>query len=134
VPAVARVTPVGGSAPVAAIREEARLAVEATSLRSVARAIGMSPMGLKHFLEGRSPYSATTRKLNAWYVAHRAQRPGFDASAARAALVVLTDGIPEQRRPRAEAVILQDVWAMHGEAGTRPPAWLVELRGELGGE
>ncbi|HEX8831800.1 MAG TPA: hypothetical protein VF705_11570, partial [Longimicrobium sp.] len=53
---------------VEAIREAARLATEASSLRAVARAVGMSPMGLRHFLDGRRPYTVTLRKLTMWYV------------------------------------------------------------------
>jgi AcrR family transcriptional regulator len=113
--------------PVEAIRQAARLAVEATSLRSVARAVGMSPMGLKHFLEGRRPYSATLRKLNVWYVAHALEQQGFSEDAARAALALLLDGIPETGRDAAAAAVLDDLLRTHRHFGSRPPAWLVAL-------
>lgn len=114
--------------PVDAIRQAARLATEATSLRAVARAVGMSPMGLKHFLEGRRPYSATLRKLNVWFVQHSAQQTGFTEAAARAALAILLDGIPDAGRDRAAAMVLDDLWRTHREFGSRPPAWLTALR------
>jgi hypothetical protein len=98
----------------------------------VARAIGMSPMGLKHFVEGTQPYSATFRKLTAWYVVYRAESGGFDADTVRGALVVLTDGIPETRRGHAARVLLGEIAKLHDELGTRPPEWLGTLRGETG--
>lgn len=117
----------GSGIPVGAIREAARLAVEATSLRSVARAVRLSPMGLKNFLEGREPYSATRRKLNAWFVEHAAGRPEYAESAARASLAVLTEGIPAAGRDAVAARILQVVREGHGRSGTPPPAWLDAL-------
>ena len=116
--------------PVEAIRQAARLATEATSLRAVARAVGMSPMGLKHFLDGRRPYSATLRKLNVWFVSHaQEQQLGFPEEAARAALALLVDGIPESGRDEAASAVVEDLWRMHRQFGSRPPAWLTALRG-----
>ena len=114
--------------PIEAIRQAARLATEATSLRAVARAVGMSPMGLKHFLEGRRPYSATLRKLNVWFVAHSVEQLGFGEDAARAALAVLLDGIPEEGRDEATRTVLDDLWRTHRHFSSRPPQWLVALR------
>jgi transcriptional regulator with XRE-family HTH domain len=51
----------------AALRNAAALEVEATSLRSVAREIGMSPTGLKKFLNGTMPYAPTLRRLRRWH-------------------------------------------------------------------
>lgn len=45
-------------------RESARF-----SLRRVAREVGMSPNGLRHFLEGAAPRSATRVKLECWLAA-----------------------------------------------------------------
>ena len=107
-----------------AIREAARLAVEARSLRAVARAIGMSPMGLKHFLSGTRPYRATERKLIAWYMVYQAESSGFPVDAARRSLEVLTEGIPADRRGRAQGGLLHHVRDVHEDLGTRPPGWL----------
>ena len=115
--------------PIEAIRQAARLATEATSLRAVARAVGMSPMGLKHFLEGRRPYSATLRKLNVWFVAHSVEQLGFGEEAARAAMAVLLDGIPEEGRDEATRTVLDDLWRTHRHFSSRPPQWRVTLRG-----
>src|ERR1700756_4103522 len=120
--------PASPRAPVDAIRQAARLAVESTSLRAVARSVGVSPMGLKNFLDGRKPYSATSRKLNAWYVTHEAERRSFPVSAARGALAVLLDGVPQGERGKAGAGVLDDLGSFHLGLGTSPPAWLAELR------
>jgi hypothetical protein len=113
-----------------AIREAARLAVEAGSLRAVARAVGLSPMGLKHFLAGKSdPYSATVRKLNDWYVAH-GPVTGSPVDVSRSALDVLLQGIPPRGRRRASVSLLDHVAKIHREMRTEPPAWVAALRDE----
>jgi hypothetical protein len=50
------------------LRESATRAVQESSLRAVARTIGMSPMGLQHFLNGTQPYRGTLKKINLWYL------------------------------------------------------------------
>jgi len=117
---------------VEAIRAAAKLAIEATSLRAVARAVDMSPMGLKHFVGGTHPYSATLRKLIAWYAVHQAEAGGFSAESVRAALVLLTDGLPESARGGAVLELLDVVQKQHAEAGSRPPAWLATIRDDPG--
>jgi len=116
---------------VEAIRVAAKLAIEATSLRKVARAVGMSPMGLKHFVAGTHPYSATYRKLIAWYTVYQAEAGGFSVEVARGAMKVLTDGLPEPARGDAAAAVIDAVLAQHAKAGSRPPAWLATLRAEV---
>ena len=120
--------PPGRGAPLEAIREAAKVAVEQTSLRAVARGVGMSPMGLRHFLDGRRPYSATLRKLNAWYVDHASSRREHSADSARAALALLLDGVPEGRRAEAGAELLGTLERLHRESGLGPPGWLARLR------
>ncbi|HEU0014798.1 MAG TPA: hypothetical protein VFQ45_14020, partial [Longimicrobium sp.] len=48
------------------LREMVTLRVEATSLRSVARQVGMSPSGLDKFLSGAMPYQKSRRRLFDW--------------------------------------------------------------------
>jgi hypothetical protein len=110
-----------------AIREAARLATEATSLRAVARAVGMSPMGIRHFLDGRRPYTATLRKLTVWYVAHGTQA-GAGEPVIRAAMSLMLEGLPADGREPGEQALLAVVEQMHRRAGTQPPAWLSSLR------
>jgi hypothetical protein len=54
--------------PTEALRNRVELAIQNSSLRHVARQVGMSPGGLKHFMTGATPYSPTLRRLNQWYV------------------------------------------------------------------
>ncbi|HEU4556301.1 MAG TPA: hypothetical protein VFS20_00580 [Longimicrobium sp.] len=115
------------------LRDLAAARVENTSLRGVAREIGMSPTGLKKFLMGTSPYSPTIRRLRRWYLQHAALPTGevsyHDASAA---LVVLTHDLqPEPRREASECVLdcLERGYDLSGRAR---PRWVTELRAEYG--
>lgn len=112
---------------VEAIREAARLAVGQSSLRAVARAVGLSPMGLRNFLDGAQPYRATLRKLTIWYVRHGAQG-GAGAEVIRSAMSLILEGLPEDSREAAEQALLAVVEQMHRRAGTHPPGWLNTLR------
>jgi hypothetical protein len=116
---------------VEAIREAARLAVAETSLRAVARAVGLSPMGLSNFLGGRRPYTATLRKLTIWFAADGARR-GASENVIRASLSMLLEGLPEKGRERGAAAVLSLVERLHRESRTQPPAWLGTLRGDDG--
>lgn len=44
--------------------------VERTSLRAVARQVGMSASGISKVLAGALPYSKSMRKLEAWHIRH----------------------------------------------------------------
>ncbi len=50
------------------VRNAVCAAIEARSLRSVARSIGMSPGGVTYFTEGAKPYLRTRRNLCLWYL------------------------------------------------------------------
>src|SRR5688572_8265908 len=52
------------------VRAAAAARVEATSLRSVSREIGMSATGLSKFLDGNAPYLPTLNRLRNWYLRH----------------------------------------------------------------
>jgi transcriptional regulator with XRE-family HTH domain len=54
--------------PTEALRNRVEQAIQNSSLRQVARQVGMSPGGLKLFVTGTTPYSPTLRRLNQWYV------------------------------------------------------------------
>lgn len=115
---------------VEAIREAARMAVSQSSLRAVARAVGLSPMGLRNFLDGTQPYRATLRKLTIWYVRHGAQG-GAGTDVIRSAMSLMLEGLPEDSRGAAEQALLAVVEQMHHRARTHPPGWLATLRAEL---
>lgn len=111
------------------LRETAQARVENTSLRSVAREIGMSPTGLKKFLLGTAPYSPTVRRLRNWYVQHAAVQTGnVDVQDATAALAVLVHDLsPDPRRATASSLL--DCVAKGYEASGKPhPKWVNALR------
>jgi hypothetical protein len=113
------------------LREAAKLFVDATSLRQAARAIGMSPTGLRGFLDGADPYVKTARKLAEWYMREaQRQHTELTAETAAAALDLLTKHLPIHRRDEAAAEL---VAVLHRHCGSaEPPAWLAELRATFG--
>lgn len=118
--------------PLDAIRREAELARDASSLRAVAREVGITPMGLRAFLlnEGK-PQARTARKLNEWYVRRMATRPPEGEDEARAALTILAGYYPQAQRARVLTGFLDSMEREFRESGMAPPAWLEKLRAEI---
>jgi hypothetical protein len=112
------------------LREAARLFVDSTSLRQAARDIGMSPTGLRGFLDGADPYVKTARKLTEWYVreAGRQQQSELTVETAAAALDLLTKHLPVARRDAAAAELVEVLHRHCIGSRTPPPEWLTELR------
>jgi hypothetical protein len=110
------------------LREAVTIRVQATSLRSVARQVGMSPSGLDKFLAGGMPYQKSRRKLFDWL--HRERHNlGADLTVdgIAAALGSLVRDLPPDRREQALLTLLgtlQELYATHTE--TAPP-WLAEI-------
>jgi hypothetical protein len=76
--------------------------VERTTLRQVARQIGMTPSGLSKFMAGAEPYRKIRRKLEAWFTQTAAQADVgigvHEPDAAAAAIRVLSTYFsPEDR-------------------------------------
>jgi hypothetical protein len=109
------------------LRRAVRQAVEATSLRGVARELAMSPSGLQKFYEGATPLPLTRRKLERWYAATRAAQP-LDAGAAVRILRVLGHGLLPGRREAAVHAMLESLARAHSAAAVPHPEWLTELR------
>jgi hypothetical protein len=77
------------------LRAELEEELGRSSLRSVARAVGMCASGLSKLLAGGKPYHRTLTKLRAW----KTQRgEGESAVAEKAALETLLRRVPERRR------------------------------------
>ena len=53
--------------PMGVLREAVRERVELTSIREVAREVGMAHTTLADFLKGTEPYGANRAKLRTWY-------------------------------------------------------------------
>jgi phage terminase small subunit len=99
-----------------------------TSLRHAAREIGLSPSGLSNFLTRVStPYGKTRAKLLAWFSRHGWQMLDSSEAAARAALALLVEGLPEEGRDDTRRKIVEAIRHAHLRHYTQPPAWLEHL-------
>lgn len=105
--------------------------VEATSLRNVAREIGISPPGVALFLGGTSPRSATLAKLHAWHREHIGP-DGMSAVTACATLHLLVGHLPADERLPAIRLILGIISQLHHQQGSSGPPWLAPLCAEFG--
>lgn len=99
--------------------------VDAHSIRSVAREVGLPPNGLKYFLDGGTPRSGTRRKLEAWYLLE-VVRPtaSLECEEGRAALEILLRVLPPARRDIAKSRMLALLVSLCEEAGSPCPEWL----------
>lgn len=121
--------------PLDRMREALAARVEATSLRSVAREVGMSPTGLQKVLGGADSYSRTRRKLERWYVREVARYGGgLDAAAVSAALRVAVQDLPSARRRETLDRLVSDLESAYTAGGRAAPPWLAELRNAVAAE
>jgi len=121
-----------GSVPLDQLREAVAGGVEARSLRQVARDVGMSPTGLRKFLDGATPYAATRRKLERWFVREASRyADGPGAGSALAALHVLTRELPSEERRRVGTAIVDLLETAYRARRRAVPHWIRELRDEL---
>lgn len=112
--------------PVPVLREAVRRAVEASSARAVAEAVGLSHRGVLLFLGGSEPHAKTVRKLSEWFVRNAAEMGLVDAETASAIVTLLVSGLPEGDREGVRADLLNLLREAHRRSGTDPPAWLAE--------
>lgn len=117
------------STPIGRMREVLAARVAATSLRQVAREVGMSPTGLQKVLDGADSYSRTRRKLERWYVRESAHaRGGLDAYAVSAALRVAVQDLPPSRQSATLERLLAELESAYAAGDLKAPDWLDELR------
>jgi hypothetical protein len=108
--------------------------VAETSLRAVAREIGMSAPGLALFLDGTSPRHATLEKIHAWHL-KGAGADGTSLEAARTSLHMLASSLPPgEYRVRMIRTTLAIVAELHRKQGSQGPPWLAPLYEEYGAE
>ena len=115
---------------VEAIRRAVQVVCGAASLRSVARDVGMTPMGLSAFLKGAKPQERTLRKLLVWYASHSETEREDGETEVRAGLALLAMQYPAPDRLRIELRMLNEMEEAFREIGMKPPAWLESLRAE----
>ena len=115
--------------PIGTLRQAARLYVDATSLRHAARDIGMSPTGLRGFIDGADPYVKTTRKLTEWYIREiQSRNAELSRESAAAALSLLVKHFPEVEREPTTDELLAVLERRGRETSTPRPVWLADLR------
>lgn len=124
-----------GFVPIDELRDVIAARLAAMSLRSLARAVGMSPSGLQKFMDGAVPYPHTREKLERWYVREAGEgRAEMTAGAALAAVGLLVRDLPPGRQEEAAAELVETVRRRYDAADGPRPGWLDGLIGELGGE
>jgi hypothetical protein len=117
-------------APLETLRAAAQAHVDASSLRRTAREIGMSPTGLRGFLEGAAPYHKTERKLRQWFLRLRggseAPEPPTTETAAAALATLVQHLAPEHRAPAAARVV-ELLRRRSRDTGAAVPEWIERL-------
>lgn len=110
------------------LREQVATRVQATSLRSVARQVGMSPTGLEKFLAGGTPYTRSRQKLQDW-AERETGRPSNDLTleGVEIAIGALVRDIPAEHRVDAIARLVRTLRGVYQAQGARPPEWLDQL-------
>jgi hypothetical protein len=110
------------------LRETVSLRVQATSLRAVARQVGMSPSGLEKFLSGGTPYSRSRQKLQDWWE-REGSRPRNEVSreGIEVAVGALVRDLPPEFRAEAVQRLLSALRQVYHEQGATFPAWLDTL-------
>lgn len=109
----------------APIRGALALAVEAKSLRGVARELGLSPTTVTKLLQGAEPYRKTVAKLQRWCLERDPAAPN-DAVQARAVEILLSD-FPPSERGRLREELVAELRRMHIREGTGAPPWLARV-------
>ena len=112
------------------LRESVAIRVHATSLRAVARQVGMSPSGLEKFLSGGMPYTNTRRKLLEWWYREGIQpTQALSADGVAVALGTLVRDLPPDRRERTLRELVGTLRELYDSHGVPCPPWLGELSG-----
>ncbi|MBB4635646.1 hypothetical protein [Longimicrobium terrae] len=110
------------------IRTAATTMVDRTSLRQIAKQIGMSPSGLDKFLNGTEPQRKILRKLESWYTRLSAQAAaradGVSPESAAAAVRVLA----VLHAPARRGVFVDVLVEQMDDVLPEDPAWREDFR------
>lgn len=110
--------------PVSVLRAAVEDAVSRSSSHAVAEAVGMSAPSLRDFVRGSEPRPSTVAKLRRWYVRYlRECDASVDANAVAAALAVMLEAVPVERREDVRRKVL----AALRSGWKKPPGWLRDL-------
>ena len=117
----------------AQLRAAVEAGVERSSLRAVAREVGLSPTGLGKFLAGSRPYPSTRRKLERWAASPGAAGgAGLGGGRAMHVLRGLLQDLPPAAQAAAEERMLAALEAVYAAGAGGAPEWLRTLRGSRG--
>jgi len=110
------------------LRETVAVRVQATSLRTVARQVGMSPAGLEKFLAGETPYSRSRQRLQEWWVREAAKpRSDLTVEGVEVAIGALVRDLPPEHRVEAIRRVVGTLRRLYAAEGAAEPPWLAEL-------
>lgn len=110
------------------LRETVALRVQASSLKAVARQVGMSPAGLEKFLAGATPYLRSREKLLEWWEREGAPaRPALSAAGVEVAIGALVRDVPPEHRAEAIRTVVESLVRVYQGQPDGVPPWLREL-------
>jgi hypothetical protein len=113
--------------PVPLLRDSIAREVARMSLRHASRQIALSPNGLRNFLKGSTPRSATRVKLEHWLAAqHRVSRPPNVGQLVRLLREVAGDLAPQQVLSLGRDLAAM-ISSRYEERRLSPPRWLQEF-------
>jgi len=114
--------------PVAVLRDAVALAITELSLRGAAKEMGISPNGLRNFINGSAPRSATRAKLERWLASldHRTVPPPTVGHLVRLLTDLSGDLSPQQTvlLGRSISAVLADAYEARRLS---PPRWVEDL-------
>ncbi|MBI4512734.1 MAG: hypothetical protein HY702_01370 [Gemmatimonadetes bacterium] len=117
------------SLPVPLLRDAVARQVARASLRSAAREMGISPNGLRNFLNGATPRARTRAKLERWLGKRSARAPKPNVGH----LVRLIGEIGADLSPAEVAALARQIAALleaaYESRRIPPPSWVRELAG-----
>lgn len=110
------------------LRESVAMRVQATSLRSVARQVGMSPAGLEKFLSGGTPYTRSRQKLQDWWTREGHQpRSDISTDGVEMAMAALVRDLPPELRGPTLKSLVRSLRGVYETQSVICPPWLEEL-------
>ena len=110
-------------------RAALRQVIARSTLRAVARDVGMSPSGLQNFLDGSNPYGKTRERLHLWYF----REAGFGSFPVEDAAYILRRLVGTLPTPDyGVAGLLDAVDTAYQREGMHAPEWVRLVRHELG--
>lgn len=111
------------------LRASVAARVEETSLRAVARSVGMSAPGLERFLGGCAPRFRSRSKLEAWEQAEHQLRGTDDFEGEEVVLGALVRDLAPARRAAGTARLVRCLVNSYRSRNAAVPPWLERLAG-----